>query len=85
MKDEIKNAIKKNKLIIGTENTLKSLKLGKLVKIFLSKNCPANIVNDIKHYAKLSATEVVQVDMGNDELGIVCKKPFLISVLSIEK
>jgi len=85
MKDEIKNAIKKNKLIIGTEKTLKSLKLGKLSKVFLSKNCPDQIVDDINHYAKMSKTMVVKVDVNNDELGIICKKPFLISVLSVKK
>ncbi len=83
--DEIKNAIKQKKVIIGTNETLKNLKLGKLEKVFLSKNCPEKIANDIKHYAKLSKTEIVQLPIVNSEVGVVCKKPFSISVLSIKK
>jgi len=83
--DEIRAAIKKKKVVIGTDRTLKNLKLGKVVKIFLSKNCPDNILDDVKYYSKLSKIEVVKLAYANDELGVVCKKPFPISVLSISK
>ena len=82
---EIKKALKEEKAIIGTERTLKNLKLGKVSKVFLTSNCPASVKEDIKYYSKLAKVEVVQLKQPNDELGALCKKPFSISVLSIAK
>ena len=83
--EEIRRALKNKKAVIGTEESVKNLKLGKLSKIFLTSNCPESIVSDIEHYARLSNTEVVKLEQPNDELGTVCKKPFAISVISILK
>ncbi len=83
--NEIRDAIKNKKIAIGTDITLKNLKLGKVDKVFVSKNCPKKVVDDIKYYAGLSKIKVVKLPYANDELGVVCKKPFMISVLSINK
>jgi len=82
---EIKKALKEGKAIIGTERTLKNLKLGKVSKVFLTSNCPAGVKKDINYYSKLAKAEVVQLKQPNDELGALCKKPFSISVLSVAK
>ncbi len=82
---EIKKTIKEGKAIIGTEKTLKNLKLGKVSKVFLTSNCPAGVKKDIKYYSKLAKVDVVQLKQPNDELGALCKKPFSISVLSVVK
>lgn len=84
--EEIKTALKtKGKVVIGTARTIKNLKLGRLEKVFLTSNCPKSVKEDIKYYAKLSNAKVVQLKQPNDELGIICRKPFAISVLSITK
>jgi large subunit ribosomal protein L30e len=88
MKDsisEIKTALKEGKVIIGTERTLKNLKLGKVSKIFLTSNCPEDVEEDVKYYSKLAKVEVVKLRQPNDELGALCKKPFSVSVLSVVK
>ena len=82
---EIKKLIKAKDLVIGTERTIKNLKLGKVEKVIISSNCAENVVNDLNHYAGLSKTEAIRVNYPNDELGVICKKPFFISVLSILK
>jgi len=82
---DIKKLIGSKNLIIGTIRTIKNLKLGKLDKIILSSNCPENILNDINYYAKNSDAEIIKTEYPNEELGIVCKKPFSISVISILK
>lgn len=79
---DIRTAIKNKKAIIGTERTLKSLKLGRLSKIYLSNNCAEDIKKDIMYYAKLAKVEVVELPYPNDEFGVLCKKTFSISVLS---
>ena len=82
---EIKKLLKSNSLVIGTENTLKSLKLGKIDRVILSSNCPDKVAEDLGYYAGLSNAETVRVSYHNEELGVICKKPFSISVLSILK
>jgi len=82
---ELKKIVKDGNVILGTEKAVKSLRLGKVEKIMMSSNCPAGIENDITYYAGLTGTEVHKLDFPNDELGIICKKPFSISVLAIVK
>lgn len=79
---ELKEALEDKNLTIGTETTLKKLRNGELKTIFLAKNCPSKVRDTIKHYAKISKVNVLELDIKNEELGIICKKLFSISVLS---
>ena len=83
--DDIKKIIKEEKAIVGTKEVIKNLKLGKIAKVYVTSNCPAEVKGDIKRYASLSKVEVVQLKQPNDELGVLCKKPFSISVLGLAK
>ncbi len=82
---EIKKLLKTKDLIIGEDRTIKNLRLGKIDKVFLTSNCPKGVVEDINYYAKLAKSHVVKLSQNNEELGVVCKKPFAISVLSCLK
>lgn len=82
---EIKDNLEKKKIIIGTYKTLKSLKAGKLEKVFVSANCPVLIKKDIDKYCKLSNIPSILLVNTNDEIGVKCKKPFSISVLGLLK
>lgn len=82
---EIKKILKAGNVVIGTERTIKSLKLGKVQKVLISSNCPANVEKNINYYAGLSGAEFHKLNYPNDELGVVCKKPFFISVLAVLK
>ncbi len=82
---EIRKNTESKKLVYGTEQTIKNLKLGKVGKIFLSANCPEEVKKSIKYYAELSETPVSQLSIDNTELGTICKKPFSISVLGLLK
>ena len=84
-RDEIRKELKSGKLIIGTERTLKKLRAGKLKKIYVSANCPGIVKKNITQYSGLANIEVVNLKQQNDELGIICRKPFLISVLGLEE
>ncbi|MEK6916449.1 MAG: ribosomal L7Ae/L30e/S12e/Gadd45 family protein [Nanoarchaeota archaeon] len=81
--DEIKKNLKTKKLVIGTDSAIKNLKLKRLSTIFVSSNAPKEIMGDVEHYAKLSGTEVVKLDVPNDELGVQCKKPYSISIIGL--
>ena len=82
---EFKKLIKSKNLLIGTERTIKNLKLGNVERVFLSSNCPQNVEKDLDHYASLSKADIVKLQYPNDELGVICKKPFSISVLALLK
>jgi len=82
---ELRKLIKSKTLVVGTERTIKNLKLGKVDKVILSSNCPDRVIDDLNYYTGLSKTETVKTQLPNEELGVICKKPFSISVLSILK
>ena len=85
MSEEIKKILKTEKIVMGTKSCTDYLKKGKIEKIFITSNCPKIIKEDIMHYAKLSGAKIENISSTNEELGVICKKSFSISVLGILK
>ncbi|HJX05547.1 MAG TPA: ribosomal L7Ae/L30e/S12e/Gadd45 family protein [Candidatus Nanoarchaeia archaeon] len=83
--EEIKKMLKSTNLIIGADRTLKALRNNELTKIFLASNAPEILTRDIEHYASLVKVDVEKLEIPNDELGVVCKKPFLITCIGMKK
>ena len=83
--EEIKKVLKTGNFIIGADRGLKNLKLGNAEKIFLASNCKEETKEDIERLAKLCKAEIIVLNMPNDELSTLCKKPFAISMLSVVK
>lgn len=83
--EDVKKLIGDKKLVIGAEQTIKNLKKEGIKKVFLSSNCSEKNKEDIDKYAKISGAEVEVLNIKNEDLGVVIKKPFSISVLSILK
>lgn len=81
----IRENLKTDKLIIGTERTLKLLRLNKLDKVFLSSNTPKDVEEDLVYYGKLTETKIIKLTIPNFELGTFCKKEFPISVIGLMK
>ena len=71
------------KVVVGAERVLKKLNAGGLEKIFLASNCPPKIKSDLLHDAGLVKVTVIDLEQNNEELGVLCKKNFFISVLGI--
>ena len=82
---EVKNTLKQGNVVLGAEQTTKLMKQGKLKKIFLSSNCKEDVKTDLQRYANISKVELVNVSIPNKELGVVCKKPFSISMIGVLK
>ena len=83
--EEIKKAMASGRAIMGSKSVIDHLKKGKLEMAFLASNCSAEVKEDLVHYAKLAGANIVLTDIPRDEFGIVCKKPFPISVLGLRK
>ncbi len=80
---EVKKLVGNKKLIVGAERTIKELKRGQLKKIFISSNCSEGARETIEINARLFKVEVSHLDVSNEELGIIMKKPFAVSVISL--
>ena len=78
----IKEEIKNKKLIIGLERTLKKLKKSGLKKVYVTSNSHAK--EQLLLIGKTLGAEVVILEETSKELGVLCKKPFSISVLGFE-
>lgn len=82
---ELRDLLETNRVVIGTDRVMKQLKLGRILKIFLTVNCPEELKAKIAKYANIAKAELIQLQLPNDELGVVCKKPFSISIAGILK
>lgn len=83
--EEIKKLLKTENLVIGADRTLKALRNNELVKVFLAGNAPEALVKDVEYYASITKIDVEKLDIPNDELGVVCKKPFSIACIGMKK
>ncbi len=81
---KIKKAIDEKKVVIGTKQVLEGLREGKIKEVYLSVNCPAEAIQDIEQLTSIGNIPVINLKQANDELGVVCKKPFSISIMAIK-
>lgn len=80
---EIKDIIKKGKVIFGSEQAIKSAKKGELKTAFLASNCKQEIKDDLSKYANISEFGLIQLEIDNRDLGTIAKKPFSVSVIGV--
>ncbi len=80
---QIQKAIADKKEAFGPKEAKKQLSTGKVAKIYLTSNCAAEVEQDMTYYAKLSNVEVEKLALTNEELSILCKKAFLVNVVTI--
>ena len=80
---QIRTAVEKGAAILGTKNTLKSVRSGTVSRVYMTRNTPAHVQDDLRHLCGLADVQLVELELTNKELGVVCKKPFVISVLAV--
>ena len=79
---ELKKAIEEKKIVLGTDRTIKKLKRGEISKVFLASNCSKEIEEEIRYLSKINDVKVEKLKQPNEEIGLLCKKNFSVSVLS---
>ncbi len=80
---ELRNLIRTGKYVIGTKETLKLLKLGKLKLVVMAKNTPPEVKARVKYYAELSRTPIIEYEGTSVELGSALGKPFIASMVGV--
>jgi ribosomal protein L30E len=83
--EEIKKLVNNKNLIIGTNTTIDSLKKGKLLKAYLSLNCPEDVKAEIQRYSEMNNVEVINLNINNHDLSAFLKRKHPISVFGIIK
>jgi len=78
----LKDDIKKKTPIVGLNNVLKHVRSKEISRVYISSNCPEKI--KIRTNCKSYNVEVIEMEENNKEVGVICKKPFSISVLGFK-
>ena len=78
-------AVKTGKVVFGSESAIKNAQTGKARLIVISANCPAEARGDIEYYSNLSGVNIVVYRGTSIDLGMTCKKPFMVSALTIKE
>tara|TARA_Y100000310_G_scaffold262459_1_gene272154 strand:- start:204 stop:467 length:264 start_codon:yes stop_codon:yes gene_type:complete len=81
----LRKLLEEEEVIIGSERTIKGLQKGVVSRVLVSSNVAASVKDRISRYAKLSSIPVESIGVANDAVGVMCKKPYSISVLSVKK
>ncbi len=80
---EVKKLMSASKLVLGANETVKLLRQGKLARVFVSTNCSPQMRSDLENACKIAGIDVVELNQTSDEIGVLCKKPFAISVVGV--
>jgi large subunit ribosomal protein L30e len=83
--DIIKTRTKENRVILGYNTVMKSIKNGNPELIVVANNLPDDRRKIIEHNAKIAKIELKEYPNDSVNLGLVCGKPFTVSVLAIKR
>jgi large subunit ribosomal protein L30e len=83
IEDDIKAALAKGALVIGTRSAAKALKAGHAKTVVLASNAPEDVRKDFEHYGKTAKTPVHKFNGTGKQLGVFLGKPFPVAALAI--
>ncbi|MEM3190978.1 MAG: ribosomal L7Ae/L30e/S12e/Gadd45 family protein [Candidatus Parvarchaeota archaeon] len=81
MKENLREKIKKNEIVIGLRETIKAAKAGKIDTIVYASNLTDEIINKFKALP----VDKVEYEKDNEALSIFCGKSFKVAVLGFKK
>ena len=83
LSNDIRLAVDSGKAVFGVKESIDSMMAGTAKVVVVASSNKKDRINDIMHMAKLSNVKVVVFEGNPMNLGVVCGKPFSVSVLSI--
>ncbi len=81
--EDLRKLLAADKLVLGTEDALKLLRKGKLQKVVVASNCNARMKDDFSRYCEMAGVECLEIAQSSEEVGVLCRKPFAISVIGV--
>lgn len=82
---EIKDAVEKKKIIIGTRQSIKHTKQGQVKTIIHASNIPEPLLKDLDYYRKIAKIDLKPFGKDALRLGQLCGKPFKILSIAIKR
>ena len=80
---EIRKLLRDGKLVIGSELVLKGLKKKEISRVFLCSNYPKDKLAELETLKGVSDFEMETLNITNEQLGVLCKKPFSIAIIGV--
>ncbi len=81
---EIRRAVDTGKVVLGWRSSERNILNKNCRLVILSLNTPKQIAEKARHLAKVSELPVFDFNGTSQELGSVCGKPFVVSVLLVQ-
>lgn len=82
-REEIRRAVETGKVILGSRQTLRLLKLGKGKLVIVASNCPKELKEAAEYYCKLTGIKLYSFPGSSVELGVVVGKPYPVSLMTV--
>jgi len=82
---ELRKAINTGKVYLGSKVAIREIRRGRAKMAILSSSCPKKIKNIINNLAELSNIKVIKHKKNSLDLGMLCGKPFPVSVIVINQ
>jgi large subunit ribosomal protein L30e len=80
---ELRMALNTGRVYLGTKVAMRELRRGRAKIAILSSNCPEDAKNEIEIHGRLSEIPVLEHQKDSVDLGMLCGKPFPVSVIVI--
>lgn len=80
---EIRTAVDTGEVIIGERETLKAVKAKGVKIVICASNCKENVKDELKKHVAIVGAPLYEFGGSSVELGAVCGRPYLISMLGI--
>ncbi|MEM5836215.1 MAG: 50S ribosomal protein L30e [Candidatus Aenigmatarchaeota archaeon] len=84
LEEEIIDANKAGKIVLGYKESKKFLRVNDAKLVVIAKNAPEKIRKEIEHNAKIAGVKIEVFNGSSKELGVLCGKPYPVSVLVIK-
>ncbi len=75
----VKRVLKTGGYYLGSKRTIKALKNGEAKAVVVAKNCPEEVLEEIRKFD----VPVLTYEGTNMELGALCGKPFSVAAMAI--
>jgi large subunit ribosomal protein L30e len=79
----VRSAVDADNVILGSKETLNRVLSGDVKYVVVASNCERRAREDLSRFAEISNVEVQEFAGSSVELGEVCGKPFVVSMLAV--
>ena len=72
-------------LVFGSNQIFKQIKLDKINEVFVASDCSKEILEKLGRYSKFSNLKIYELPKNKEEITLLCKKEFPVSVVGVIK